>query len=84
MFSDVEMARRLRMTLPEEFVKLAELVGNDVKAAHALREESEFMLAHKDLPRNAQFAAKVRGWLIDNKLDWSQENLEKAVAASQT
>lgn len=82
--NDAEMARRLRFSLPSEFVKLATLLGDDVKAARALREESEFVCARPGLPRGSEFAAKVRGWLISNKLPWSQENLGKAADAVQS
>lgn len=82
--SDAEYARRMRYADVHVFLKMAELLGNDVKAAHAMREESKFILTHRGIPLGEEFAGKVRGWLMANRLEWNQENLEKAVAAVQT
>jgi hypothetical protein len=81
--SDSEIARRLRMMQSPEFIKLAALLGNDLRATQALRVEAEFMASRPRLPRSAAFAANVRGWLIARKLEWTEENLEKAVASFQ-
>ena len=78
-----EFARRLRMASTPIFLELREMLGDDLKAARAIREEAAFIKTHPDLPRGEEFAGKVRGWLVDNKLEWSQENLEKAVAICQ-
>ena len=47
-----------------------------------MRQEIDFVAKHPELPRSAEYAAKVRGWLVDNKLEWTEENLEKAVVAA--
>jgi hypothetical protein len=83
--SDAEFADRCAGSQP--FEVLVELLGNRVKAAHAIRAEAEFVDARRksglpELPQGDEFAAKVRGWLVTNKLDWTQENLEKAVASA--
>lgn len=80
--SDVDVARRLRslaMYHPA-FAQLAKLIGNDLKAVKALREETKFVRAHPELPAGSAFADIIRSYLIANKLEWTQENLEKAVA----
>lgn len=78
--SDVEFARHCANLPP--FQRLAKLLGNDVKAAKAMREEIEFVKDRPELPRGEEFADKVRGWLVANKLEWTQENLGKAVVAA--
>ncbi len=78
--SDAELAKRLRISENATFIKLVNLLGNDLKAAKAIREEGKFMMAHPEVPADKEFAAKVRAWLVWNKLEWTQENLEKAVA----
>ena len=82
--SDTELARRLRVMEASGFLKLANLLRNDLRAVRAMREESKFTLAHPELPRGPELAGKIRGWLIENKLEWSQENLQKAVDAMAT
>lgn len=80
--NDAETARRLRQQENLPFQRLVRLLGgNEVKAVKAMREETEFIAAHPELPTGSQFAADVRGWLIANKLEWTQENLEKATHA---
>jgi hypothetical protein len=74
---DAEVARRCKGSAA--FDKLAELLGDDIRAVKAMREESKFVQAHPELPRGAEFAAGVRGYLVANKLEWTQENLQKAV-----
>lgn len=83
--SDADILRRLRSigTQHPAFDALVRLIGNDVKALRALREESKFIRAHPELPQGAKFAAAVRGYLIANKLEWTQENLAVAVASYQ-
>ena len=80
--SDADMLRRLRSigTNHPAFEQLAKLIGNDAKALRALREESQFVRAHPELPAGAKFAAAIRGYLIENKLEWTQQNLQIAVA----
>ena len=81
--SDAEYIRRLRVAEVAPFLRLADLLGNDARALRAMREESKFIRAHPGTPVGKEFADKVRGWLISNKLEWNQENLEKAVAAAK-
>jgi hypothetical protein len=80
--SDDEMLRRLRLGGNAGFARLAKLIGDDAKALRALREESKFIRAHPELPGGSKFAEAVRGYLIANKLEWTQENLERAVTAA--
>jgi hypothetical protein len=83
--SDADILRRLRsigMNHPA-FEALAKLIGNDMKALRALREESRFVRAHPELPRGPKFAEAVRGYLIANQLEWTQEHLALAVASWQ-
>lgn len=79
--SDIEMARRLRRLETPGFLELAQLLGTDVKALQALRVEVKFMRSHPGVSQSPAFAKKVRAWLIANKLDWTEENLSKAVAS---
>ena len=81
--SDAAILRRLRSIGTEHpaFEALSKLIGNDMKALQALRVESAFIRAHPELPPGAKFAAAVRGYLIANKLEWTQQNLETAVAS---
>jgi hypothetical protein len=81
--SDATILRRLRSigTSHPAFEALSKLIGNDMKALRALREESVFIRAHPELPAGSKFAAAVRGYLIANKLEWTQQNLETAVAS---
>jgi hypothetical protein len=79
--SDAEFARRLRFSENATFLQIVELIGNDIAAAKAIRAENEFVKTNIGLPRGKEFAAKVRGYLVANKLDWTQENLAKAVEA---
>lgn len=79
--SDAEFARRARLSEVPTFILLADLLKNDMRAIRAIREEAEFVNARPDLPRGPEFAAKVRGWLVANKLEWTQENLQTAVDA---
>ena len=83
--SDAAILRRLRSigTQHPAFDRLAKLIGDDAKALRALREESQFVRAHPGLPAGAKFAEAVRGYLITNKLEWTQQNLAIAVAAYQ-
>jgi hypothetical protein len=69
--SEEEQARGLRQSGASGFLQVAELLGNDVKALKAIKEEAKFIAAHLDLPRGDEFAAKVRGWLLANKLEWT-------------
>lgn len=80
--SDATILRRLRSigTAHPAFEALSKLIGNDMKALRALREESAFIRAHPELPSGPKFAAAIRGYLIANKLEWTQQNLETAVA----
>jgi hypothetical protein len=79
-----DILRRLRIARPPGFQKLLQLHGgNQHKALKSLREEIEFVESHPNLPRDEEFATRVRTWLIDNDLEWSQENLEEAVTAVQ-
>lgn len=59
--SDAETARRMRVQQLPSFMKLAGLLHNDLKALHAMREETKFIETHPGLPRGDVFAAKVRG-----------------------
>jgi hypothetical protein len=79
-----EMLQRLRSIgeAHPAFERMVKLLGSDTKALQAIREEAKFVRAHPELPRSAAFAEIVRGYLITNKLGWTQENLETAVAAS--
>jgi hypothetical protein len=79
--SDAEQARRMRQCEMKGFLQLAALLHDDVKAVKAMREESAFIAAYPNLPRGDEFAARVRGWLIAERLEWTQENLQKAVDA---
>lgn len=79
--SDAELMRRLRACEALGFMDLAGLLGNDARALKALREEAKFVLDHPEMMRGAAFAAAIRGYLVENKLEWSQENLQKAVSA---
>jgi hypothetical protein len=81
--SDAEFARRLRLTEQPTFIRMAELLGNDLKAAKAILAESEFIKAYPTTMRGSAFATKVRNYLVAEKLDWTQENLAKAVEAVQ-
>lgn len=47
-----------------------------------MREETAFIHTRPGLPRGDEFAAKVRGWLVANGMEWSQENLQAAVDAA--
>lgn len=79
--SDAELARRLRMQEAAPFLRLSALVGSDLKAVRCMRGEQKYLLAHPEFPRGPEAAAKVRVWLLEQKLEWTVENLEKAVAA---
>lgn len=81
--SDAELARRMRLAEEPTFMLLTGMLGNDIRAMKAIREETEFIKTRPHLATGAKFAAMVRAWLIENKLEWSQENLEKAVEAVQ-
>jgi hypothetical protein len=81
--TDYEMALRLRQIGSVDFERLAALLGGDKAAIRAMREETKFIDAHPHLPRSAEFAAKVRNYLVAQKLAWNQDNLEIAVAAVQ-
>jgi hypothetical protein len=81
--SDAEYIRRLRTAEVPSFLQLSKLLGNDQKALAAMREETTFVIAHPGLPRESEFATRVRGSLAAAKLEWTQENLEKAVASCQ-
>jgi hypothetical protein len=76
--SDAEYGRRMREAGFSGFLELARLLGDDVKAAKAMREESEFVRTHS-VPHSNKFAAQVRSYLLAHKLEWTQENLEKAI-----
>jgi hypothetical protein len=78
---EAEQARWLREHATKGFLQLTELLGDDVKALRAMREESAFIRARPTIPRGDDFAAKVRGWLVAKGLEWSQENLQAAVEA---
>jgi hypothetical protein len=77
--SDADILRRIGTRHPA-FDQLAKLIGSPAKALRALREESIFVRAHPELPRGSEFARAVRGYLIANNLEWTQENLKTAVA----
>jgi hypothetical protein len=79
--TDYEMALRLRQIGSVDFERLVALLGGDKAAIRAMREETKFIDAHPGLPRSAEFAAKVRNYLVAQKLEWNQDNLEIAVAA---
>jgi len=79
--TDYEMALRLRQIGSVDFERLVALLGGDRAAIRAMREETKFIDAHPHLPRSAEFAAKVRNYLVAQKLEWNQDNLEIAVAA---
>ena len=79
--TDYEMALRLRQIGSVDFERLVALLGGDKAAIRAMREETKFIDAHPNLPRSAEFAAKVRNYLVAQKLEWNQGNLEIAVAA---
>lgn len=64
------------------FLRLAELLGNDIAAAKAMRAETAFVQTPEWLalgaPRDLDFAKKVRTFLIEQKLEWNNGNLLKA------
>lgn len=78
---EAEQARRMRRAGFKGFLQLADLLHDDLKAFRAMREETLFIASRPNLPRSDEFAAKVRGWLKDHQLEWSQENLQRAVDA---
>jgi len=92
--TDAETASRMRRVNPLDFAYMAKLGGDDAKAVKMLLEESRFIRTHPR--RGSEFAwqlddmrtrwpkhrSLVRGFLIANKLEWTQENLEKASVAA--
>ena len=62
----------------EAFSRLVHLHGGDeVKAAHALREENLFV--RNNPPLGGDYGSWMRNWLIINGLEWNQENLKAAL-----
>ena len=63
------------------FQKLTELLGDELKAARALREENRWVTEH-DIPYGGiEFGSWTRNWLIENGREWNQNNLAAATEA---
>ncbi len=68
---------RLREIQPT-FDILTDLLGPEEKARKALIEENIFVTANK-CNLGIEFARRVRSYLVENGLEWNQENLLTAV-----
>lgn len=71
------------MRFSPSFEMLAGLIGEE-KALKALRVEREYVREHPDTPVGSDFARRVRQWLVTQELEWTKENLTKAIAAVQS
>lgn len=60
------------------------LLGDKLKAVHALKEENRFINEHPGIPFGPAFAGFARHWLVENNLEWSQQNLWQAAIAERT
>ena len=80
-----DMAIRMRQLDPD-FAELAELLG-EVAAVQAQREESTWIKTALNRQTEAvrvrwpRHRPQIRRYLIDHKLEWTQENLGAAAAA---
>lgn len=62
----------------QTFQRLVQLHGGDeLKAAHALREENLYVGTHMH-KYGKEFGEWTRTWLVTNGLPWSQDNLATA------
>jgi hypothetical protein len=71
-----EQCRRYRLS---GFIELADLLGNDLAAAKAVRAEADFTVTEEwkalNAPNTNAFAKRVREFMASNKLAWNSENL---------
>lgn len=75
------MHRQNAGSLHSTFQRLVQLLGGDeLKAAHALREENLYVVTHVH-NYGKEFGEFTRTWLVINGLPWSQDNLAAAARA---
>jgi len=76
---DAQFAEHCRKYELRGFLALAELLGNDIAAAKAVRAEGEFIMSPEwialEAPRSLDFASKVRKIMVEQKLEWNNQNL---------
>ena len=58
------------------FIRLAEMLGSDAAAIRALKAENEFVMK-EHIIGGPELAAKLRGAMLERKLDWTCENLTR-------
>jgi hypothetical protein len=77
--SDTQFAEQCRRYRLSGFMELADLLGNDLAAAKAIRAEAEFTVTEEwkalKAPNTSAFAKSVREFMASGKLPWNSENL---------